>query len=104
MANQIVRPAASCPGLRGSGMRGVSGRTLSPTPSSSGHDGSAVSSATAAHRPAVLPAPGFAARVALGEFAGEILLSERIVGEVLVASGYQHVHPDLEAAARWVVG
>ena len=60
--------------------------------------------ARAAHRPALLPVPGFAARVALGEFAGEILLSERIVGEVLVASGYQHVHPDLEAAARWVVG
>lgn len=55
-------------------------------------------------RPAVLPVPGFAVRVAVGEFAGEILASQRIVGDVLAASGYRFVHPELSGAARWLVG
>ncbi len=58
----------------------------------------------AMHRPAVLPAPAFAARLAVGEFAGEIVASQRIVGDVLVASGYRYTHADLDSAARWLVG
>lgn len=58
----------------------------------------------ALHRPAVLPAPGFALRAALGEFAGQILGGQRIVGEALVASGFEHTHGDLDAACRWLVG
>ncbi len=55
-------------------------------------------------RPALLPAPGFAVRAVLGEFASDILGSQRVVGDVLVDSGYRHEDVDLEAAARWVVG
>ena len=44
----------------------------------------------ALHRPALLPAPSPALRLVVGEFAGEILGSQRIVGEALVASGYVH--------------
>jgi len=58
----------------------------------------------AMHRPAVLPAPAFAARVAVGEFAGEILGSQRIVGDVLQESGFQYTHGDLKSAVRWLVG
>lgn len=57
----------------------------------------------ALHRPAVLPAPTIALRVVLGEFAGEILAGQRIVGHVLRDSGYQFVHPDLDSAVRWLV-
>ncbi|WP_371814185.1 DUF1731 domain-containing protein [Phycicoccus sp. HDW14] len=54
-------------------------------------------------RPAVLPAPSLALRVVLGEFAGEILGSQRIVGDVLRDSGYRFIHPTLDEAARWLV-
>ena len=57
----------------------------------------------ALNRPAVLPAPSPALRIVLGEFATEILGSQRIVGEVLATSGYDFIHPDLEGAARWLV-
>ena len=58
----------------------------------------------ALHRPAVLPAPSIALHVVLGEFAGEILGSQRIVGDVLRESGYTFAHPDLPSAVRWLVG
>ncbi len=57
----------------------------------------------ALHRPAVLPAPTPALRLVVGEFAGEIMGSQRIVGEALVASGFVHEHGDLDTAARWLV-
>ena len=58
----------------------------------------------ALHRPAVLPAPSPALHLVVGEFAGEILGSQRIVGDALVGSGYAHRHADLDTAARWVTG
>ena len=60
-------------------------------------------SADALHRPTLLPAPPPALRIYLGEFAGEILGGQRIVGDVLRESGYRFTHPDLEGAARWLV-
>ena len=57
----------------------------------------------ALNRPAVLPAPSPALRIVLGEFATEILGSQRIVGEVLATGGYDFIHPGLEGAARWLV-
>lgn len=57
----------------------------------------------ALHRPAILPAPAFALRLVLGEFGGDILGSQRIVGDVLVDSGYAFTHPELEGAATWLV-
>ena len=60
--------------------------------------------ARALHRPSIVPAPSFALRAVLGEFSSEILGSQRIVGDALRDSGYAFVHPDLDAAARWLVG
>ncbi|MGL4174612.1 MAG: TIGR01777 family oxidoreductase [Dermatophilaceae bacterium] len=54
-------------------------------------------------RPAVLPAPGIALRAVLGEFAGEILGGQRVVGDALTKSGFVHEHADLDAACRWLV-
>lgn len=57
----------------------------------------------ALHRPAVLWAPSPALHVVLGEFAGEILGSQRIVGDVLRDSGYVCAHADIDSAVRWLV-
>ncbi len=50
--------------------------------------------ARAVHRPAVLPAPGFALRLALGGFAGEVLVSQRILPSRLLEAGFVFDHPD----------
>lgn len=52
------------------------------------------------HRPAVLPAPGWALKLALGEFAGELLASQRAIPEVLVGDGYEFRFPALAGALR----
>ncbi len=57
----------------------------------------------ALHRPAVVPIPGFALRIALGEYAGDILASQRVVPQVLERSGFVHRHGDLGSALRWLV-
>lgn len=58
--------------------------------------------ATAFHRPALLPAPGFAMRAALGEFAQEILTSARLEPAVLRQAGFGYAHPGVRQAARWL--
>jgi uncharacterized protein (TIGR01777 family) len=51
------------------------------------------------HRPAVMPAPGFAIRAALGQMGQELLLdSIRLRPDVLLASGFSFQDPDLEPA------
>jgi uncharacterized protein (TIGR01777 family) len=55
----------------------------------------------ALHRPAVIPLPAFAARLALGEMAEELLLSsQRVEPVVLSQTGYRFKHPTLEASLR----
>lgn len=60
--------------------------------------------AAAMHRPALLPAPAFALRAAVGEFAGEILASARLAPTRLQAAGFRYTHPGVEQAARWLAG
>lgn len=50
------------------------------------------------HRPALLPAPAFAVRLVLGEFADAVLFSQRMVPRRLLATGFSFGFPDLEAA------
>lgn len=53
------------------------------------------------HRPALLPMPAFAARLALGEMADELLLtSARVAATKLLESGYAFRHATLEQALR----
>ncbi|HWS57957.1 MAG TPA: TIGR01777 family oxidoreductase [Actinotalea sp.] len=59
--------------------------------------------ARALHRPAILPVPGFALRIVLGEFAGDILGSLRIVPSALAADGFVHRHRTIDDAAAWLV-
>jgi uncharacterized protein (TIGR01777 family) len=55
--------------------------------------------ARAIHRPAFLPAPALALRLALGEMAGEALLaSARVFPSRLIAMGFQFAHPTVDVA------
>ena len=49
-------------------------------------------------RPAVIPAPSFALRLILGEFAETLLASQRAIPEKLLASGFIFKFPDLKEA------
>lgn len=60
--------------------------------------------AHAAHRPAVLPAPGFAVRAAVGEFADSILASHRVLPRRLLDAGFVFDQPDLTVAAPALMG
>ncbi|MCH8221545.1 MAG: TIGR01777 family protein [Proteobacteria bacterium] len=52
-------------------------------------------------RPTVFPLPAFAARLALGEMADELLLpSARVIPKRLQESGYEFQYPELEEALR----
>lgn len=57
-----------------------------------------------AHRPAVLPVPAFVLRAVIGEFASDILASDRMLPTVLTDAGFTFEHPDIESAARWTLG
>ncbi|MEO8518210.1 MAG: TIGR01777 family oxidoreductase [Dermatophilaceae bacterium] len=54
-------------------------------------------------RPALLPAPTLALKVILGEFAGDVLSSARILPSVLTASGFVFDHDTIDSAMRWLV-
>jgi uncharacterized protein len=52
-------------------------------------------------RPTILPLPAFAARIALGEMADELLLaSNRVLPTKLQGAGFHYAYPELESALR----
>jgi uncharacterized protein (TIGR01777 family) len=56
-------------------------------------------------RPTIFPMPAFAAKLALGEMAEQLLLaSQRLDMGKLLASGYQFRYPELEGALRHLLG
>lgn len=50
------------------------------------------------HRPAVLPAPTFALRLVLGEFAGDVIASAKVIPQRLEQVGFVHHHPHIDDA------
>lgn len=54
----------------------------------------------AMHRPTLVPAPAFAIKAVLGEFAGSVLGSQRVVPKALLAAGFTFRHPDIDAVVR----
>ncbi len=54
-------------------------------------------------RPTLLPAPAVALRVILGEFAGDILGSQRVVAAVLRDTGFEYRHKSLREAVATLV-
>ncbi|PID96272.1 MAG: TIGR01777 family protein [Actinomycetales bacterium] len=59
--------------------------------------------ASALGRPALVPAPAFALRVALGEFADDILASQRVEPRLLLDNGFGFEQATLGSAAATVV-
>jgi uncharacterized protein (TIGR01777 family) len=58
--------------------------------------------AKALHRPALLPGPSFGIRLVLGEFATEILASQRMLPARLTEHGFDFKHANLQAATEWL--
>ena len=54
-------------------------------------------------RPAVMPAPAFMIRLALGEFANVFLASQRILPDKLIHHGFSFKYPNIKDAMRAVV-
>ncbi|MCW3843619.1 TIGR01777 family oxidoreductase [Micromonospora yasonensis] len=52
------------------------------------------------HRPAIMPVPALALRIALGGFAHEALTSARVLPGVLTKAGFGWTHRDLSSALR----
>jgi uncharacterized protein (TIGR01777 family) len=55
------------------------------------------------HRPAVVPVPRLALRVALGEFANEALASQRVLPGALTTAGFEFRYRDVTSALRRAV-
>ncbi len=55
-------------------------------------------------RPAVMPAPAFLIRLAMGEFGSVFLASQRIIPDKLLSHGFSFQYPDIKEAVRAVVG
>jgi len=60
--------------------------------------------AAALHRPAFLPIPGFALRLALGGLAGELLDSRRVIPQAARQAGYRFQHARLSTALAAELG
>lgn len=55
------------------------------------------------HRPAIMPAPAFVIRKALGEFGDALLASQRAVPDCLQKLGFEFRYPDLRSALAEIV-
>ena len=56
------------------------------------------------HRPTLLFVPGFAIRVVLGEFAGDVLTGQQALPVALEAAGFNFAHRDVRTALRSELG
>ena len=80
-----------------------SGRSTSPRPGPRGSGRSRSAIGSALSRPAFVPAPHFALRAVIGEFADYVIASQRVEPAALLASGFTFEHPDLDGR-RQVAG
>jgi uncharacterized protein len=55
-------------------------------------------------RPAVIPAPHFALRLVLGEFANHVVTGQRVLPERALSLGYHFRYPELDIAFRGIFG
>ncbi len=58
----------------------------------------------ALHRPAILPAPAFALKLALGEMSSMLLTGQRVLPRRALATGFRFAFPDLDRAFRNLFG
>jgi len=94
---RLIVHAIAAPGLSGP----VNG--TAPTPVTNRAFAAALGHALG--RPALLPAPAAPLRLALGDFAEELLLSgQRVLPTAALASGFRFAYPDVDAAFGSIVG
>ena len=58
----------------------------------------------AMHRPSLVPAPGFAVKIVLGEFATTVLTGQRVLPARAQKEGYHFRYPEIEQAFRGIFG
>ncbi|AKJ00237.1 hypothetical protein ATI61_104353 [Archangium gephyra] len=58
----------------------------------------------ALHRPAVLPVPGFALKVVMGDMSEAVLGGQRVLPRRALEAGYHFQHPELPGALRAMLG
>jgi uncharacterized protein (TIGR01777 family) len=58
----------------------------------------------ALHRPSLLPVPGFALRLAVGELAASLLKGQRVIPTRALALGYHFRYPEIDQAFRGIFG
>jgi hypothetical protein len=58
----------------------------------------------AMRRPSLIPAPGFALKIALGEFADSVLTGQRVLPARAQKDGYHFRYPEIEQAFRGIFG
>lgn len=58
----------------------------------------------AMHRPSLLPAPAFALKIVLGEFANSVLTGQRVLPACAEHHGYHFRYPEIEQAFRGIFG
>ena len=58
----------------------------------------------AMHRPSLLPAPGFAVKIVIGEFADSVLTGQRVLPARAQKDGYHFRYPEIEQAFRGIFG
>ena len=58
----------------------------------------------AMHRPSLVPAPGFAVKIVVGEFAESILTGQRVLPARAQKDGYHFRYPEIEQAFRGIFG
>jgi uncharacterized protein (TIGR01777 family) len=73
----------------------------SPNPARQGDIARAI--ARGLHRPAVIPMPELALRIVVGEFAGDVVASQRELPPRLLAAGYSFRYPTLDVAVPWLL-
>jgi uncharacterized protein len=55
------------------------------------------------HRPAFLPTPALAVKLAMGELGEALLASQRVTPEILTQAGFRFTHEEIETALRSVI-
>jgi len=58
----------------------------------------------AMHRPSLIRTPGFAIKIAIGEFADSVLTGQRVIPARAQGSGYHFRYPEIEQAFRGIFG
>jgi uncharacterized protein (TIGR01777 family) len=58
----------------------------------------------ALHRPSLIPAPGFALKIALGEMADLVLTGQRVLPAQAQKQGYHFRYPEIDQAFRGIFG